>query len=808
MRMGQLRFALRMMGKSPGFTLVAVLTLALGIGGNTAVFSVVNALLLRSLPLAEPDRLVSIARSNPQRGAARGSFSLAAYETIRDRNRSFFGITAFCSESFTLNGGGEPEQLVAVRVSPNFLDVLQTKPLLGRGFLPEEGEPGGKLVVLIGSRLWQRRFSSDPNIAGKPITLSSTVYTIIGVMPPQFPFPNTGIDVWATRLMAFSLFQPYQIQHGAGYLTAIARLKAGSSTQQAEAELAVLYRQYLQEHPANPDADPNGRFDVDSLQEILVTSIRPTLLVLSGAIGFVLLIACANVASLLLARATGRAKEIAMRAALGASRGTLIRQLLAESLSLAALGGAVGILLANWGLSWLVTSSADSLPGFRPIRLDLQVLAFTLGISLLTGVAFGLMPALQISRPDLNSILRDSGWGTTGGGSRHRVRSVLVAGQMALSIVLLIGAGLLIESFLRLQSVNPGFDPHHVLTMRLTLPPAKYSDDGRKSRFFRDVVGRLENLPGVASATAALNMPHAANLYAPVLAEGQPNVPLAQRPLAQWNSTTPAYFKTVGIPLVHGRDFTWADDEHAPKAVIVSDSMARRFWPGGNALGQHLTFGRDQLPGEIVGIVGDVKNQGLEADSIMVFYTPYPQRTWNGMTIAIRAKGDPRLLAKSAHEQLLAVDLDQPVTSIETLEDSLASTLTQRRQTMYLLAGFAAIALLLAVVGLYGVMAYSVAQRTTEIGIRQAIGAQRGDILRMVMGQGLRLGLVGIGVGVLAAIALTRLISGMLYRVSATDPLTFAGISILFLVVALAASFVPAFRATRVDPLEALRGAG
>jgi putative ABC transport system permease protein len=372
----------------------------------------------------------------------------------------------------------------------------------------------------------------------------------------------------------------------------------------------------------------------------------------------------------------------------------------------------------------------------------------------------------------------------------------------------LIGAGLLIESFLRLQTVNPGFDAHQVLTMRLTLPPAKYPDDGRKARFFRDVIGRIENLPGVTSATAALSMPHAVNVYAPVLAEGQPIVLLGQRPLAQWNSVTPGYFKTVGIPLLHGRDINWADDEHAPRVVIVSDSMARRFWPGRNPLGQHLAYGRDQLPGEVVGIVGDVKNEGLEADSVMVFYTPYPQRTWTGMTIAIRAAGDPHLLARTAHAQVLALDRDQPVTNIETLEESLASTLERRRQTMYLLAAFAAIALLLAVVGLYGVMAYSVAQRTTEIGIRQAIGAQRGDILRLVLGQGLRLGLAGIGIGVLAAMALTRLISGMLYRVSATDPLTFAGISILFLGVALAASYVPAYRATRVDPLEALRGTG
>ena len=519
-----------------------------------------------------------------------------------------------------------------------------------------------------------------------------------------------------------------------------------------------------------------------------------------------LLLPCSNFASLMLPRATGRAKESAMRAALGASRYQLIRQLLLESLLLAAAGAALGILLAHWGVAWLIQAdSMRNLAGFGAIRVDLPVLAFTVLLSLATAMAFGLMPALQVSRPNLSGILRDSGWGTTGGAGRQHTRSLLVAGQMALSIVLLIAAGLLIESLQQLQNVNPGFDRRHGLTARVALPPAKYPDTARRSGFLREVVQRLETLPGVTSATAALSLPLTGNVLSPVLADGQPLVPPGQRPLAGWNSITPGFFKTLGIPLLRGRDFTWGDDEKAPRVVIVSESLARRFWPNENPLGKHCTFTRFQTPFEIVGVVGDTKSRGLDADPGMLMYTPYPQWTWTSMSLTIRTAGDPRQLSKGLGAQVLAVDKDQPVTGIQTLEEQIGNVLLERRQTMYLIAGFAGVALLLAVIGLYGVMAYSVAQRTTEIGIRQAIGAERADILRMVMGQGLRLSLAGIGLGAAASLALTRLISKMLFRVSATDPLTFAAIALLFLLVALAAAYIPAWRATRVDPLEALR---
>jgi len=803
-----LRYAIRLLRKSPGFTVVAVLTLALGIGANTAIFSVVNALLLRPLPLHAPERLLSITGSKPQQGGAVFPFSLIAYETIRDRNRSFSGVTAFCGEGLTLTGAGEPEQLTAARVSPEFFDVLETQPVLGRAFLPAEGEPGGKPVVLISHRLWQRRFASDPAILGKPINLGQEVYTIMGVAPPEFPFPYDGTDLWLTKLAGYTGLQKEQIRNGAGYLTAIARMKPGVNAAQAAAEVKVLGRQYRQEHPGNPDADPFSNMESAPLQESLVTGIKPTLLILSGAVGFVLLIACANVACLMLARATGRAKEIALRAALGARRGDLIRQLLSESLLLAGAGASLGVLCARWAVSLLANSTDANLPGFQPIRVDLPVLAFTLAVSLLTGVAFGLMPALEVSRPDLNAVLRDGGWGTTGGARRQLTRSLLVAGQMALSIVLLIGAGLLIESFRQLQAIHLGFDPHHGLTMGVSLPPARYPDDARRAQFIRQVLDRLAGVPGVSSAAASVGLPLAIGVVAPYLAEGEPVVPISRRPLAVWSAITPDYFQTLGIPLIRGRAFSWADDEKAPGRVIVSESLARRYWPNEDPVGKHIKYARREVLAEIVGVAGDVKGQSLEADAGPVFYTPYPQFAWPNVSITIRVAGlgsDAGRFSNPARAQVLAVDRDLPVVNIRTLEDLEGRALAQRRQTMYVIAGFAGVALLLAVIGLYGVMAYAVAQRTTEIGIRQAIGAQRGDILRMVLGQGLRLSLVGVGAGTLAAIGLTRLIANMLYHVSATDPLTFAGIAMLFLAVALAASCVPAWRATRVDPLEALR---
>jgi predicted permease len=804
--LSELRYAVRVLRQNPGFTVVAMLTLALGIGANTAIFSVVNALLLRSLPLPQPDHLVFVSESNREKNISGGPFSASAYETLRDGNRSYSEIAALTGEGFTLTGAGDAEQLPGARVSPNFFDVLAARPLLGRGFRSDEGDNGSRAVALISYSLWSRRFSADPSILGKPVTLNQEVYSVIGVLPPGFPFPFPENDIWVSQIRNYGSLQPEQIRAGAGYLTAIARLRPGVSLSQAEAEAAVLIQQYRQAHPNAPDADPQRRMDVVGLQESLVAGIRSTLLILMGAVGLVLLIACANVASLMLARATSRAREIAIRVAMGAGRATVVRQLLTESLLLAGSAAVVGALLAKWGVAWLVKMDAgDNLPGFSPIGVDVRVLAFTLSVSVLAGIAFGLAPAVQSSRPDLNAVLRDSGWGTTGGARRHRVRGILVAGQMALSMVLLIGATLLVESFRNLQHVNPGFDPHHTLTMNVSLPPAKYPDGTRRAEFFRDVVQRLAALPGVRSATASLARPIGFLILSPILADGQPLVPPGQRPLAVWNGVTPGYFRTFGIPLLRGRDFTWADDEKAPRVIVVSQSLANRFWPNQNPLGKHLTFTRFQVPFEIVGVAGDTRTNGLQADPGMVLFTSYAQWTFPKMAVSLRTEGDPRQLSKAAAAQVLAIDRDQPVTGIRTVDDLLDTVLSQSRQTMYLIAGFAAVALLLALMGLYGAMAYSVAQRTVEIGIRQAVGARPADIVRLIVLQAVRLAAAGIAAGILAAIALTRLISTLLFHVNPADPLAFASLAVLFLAVALAASLAPAWQATRVDPLEALR---
>jgi predicted permease len=795
-----------MMRKSPGFTAVAVGTLALGIGANSAIFSVVNSLILQPLPVRDPEKIVVVQASSAARGIQGYSLSLHSYETMRDGSRLLTGLAAWAGDSLTLTGETEPEALSAARVSPNFFDVLGTRPVLGRGFSAAEGEHGAPPVALISYRLWQRRFAASQGVIGETVTLDRERYTIIGVLSAEYPFPVPNVDVWVSRLSRYPGLQPEQIENGAGFLQLIGRVAPGSTIAQATQELQPLHEQYKREHPRAPDGMPDSRMDLRPLQESITANIRPTLGILTGAVGFVLLIACANVAGLMMARATARAKEMAMRAALGASRAQLVWQLLSESLLLSAVGAAIGVMLAKWGVLWLVKADAgNNLPGFQPIGVDLAVLGFTAAVSVASGAAFGLVPAMQSSRPDLNSILRDAGWGNTGG-RRHRLRSALVIAQIGLSVVLLIGAGLLLESFRQVQNLQLGFEPSRTLVAQVSLPPAKYPDDTRRAAFARELVHSLETTPGVRTASLAQSAPIGALIMSPLLAEGQGFVPLGQRPVARWNMASPGYFGAYGIPLLSGRDFTWKDDEHAPRVLIVNQALAKRFWPNESALGKHITFTRLQVPFEIVGVVGDTRSGNLEREPQMTMFTAYAQWTRASATVAIRvAGGNPAALAKVLAARVAAVDRDLPLTGVQTLEDSVENAMARRKQTMYLVAGFAALALVLAVIGLYGVMAFSVAQRTAEIGIRQAIGARRGDILWMVMAQGLRLSVIGIVAGTLAAAALTRLMAPMLFHVSATDPSTFAAIAAVFIVVALAASYVPAWRAMRIDPVLALR---
>jgi putative ABC transport system permease protein len=801
-----MRYALRMMWKSPAFTAVAVVTLALGIGANTAIFSVVNALLLHPLPIADPARIVTVTASSAARGVRDYNLSLTSYETLRDQSHLLSGVAAFCGDSLTFTGGEFPEHLATARVSPNFFDLMGTRPMLGRGFDATEGTAGGAPVALIGYSFWQRRFAGDRGIVGRTIPLDRESYTVIGVLPPEYPFPFPGIDVWITRLSKYGGLQPEQIVQGAGFLRPLGRLAPGATMAAAAEEVQAIHVRYKQENPRAPDGNTDSRLSLTPLQESITQSIRPTLTILTGAVGLVLLIACANVAALFLARATARANEIVLRAALGASRRQLVSQLLWESLLLSAAGALLGVALASWGVEQLVKADAgNNLPGFQPIGVDLTVLAFTAVTALITGAVFGLIPALQVSRPDLNGILRDAGRGSVGGGPRRRLRSVLVTAQIGLSIVLLIGAGLLIESFRQVRNLKLGFDPTHTLTARLTLPPGRYPDGPRRKDFVHEVARRLEGEPGVSAVAISQSVPMTSSVLSPVLAEGQPFVPVGQRPLAQWNGAAPGYFRTVGIPLATGRDFTWADDEKAPRVVIVNQALAHRFWPGENPLGKHVTFTRFQAPFEVVGVVGDTRSGSLEAAPRMAIYSSYGQWTWQRLSLTLRTPGNPMALSRTLAAQVAAVDRDLAVTDVQPMEDVVADAMLQRRETMYLIAGFAALALVLAVIGLYGVMAYSVAQRTAEIGIRQAIGARRADILRMVIGQGLRLSLAGVVLGALAAVLLTRLMERMLFQVSATDPGTFVAIAGIFLVVGLAASFVPAWRATRIGPLDALR---
>lgn len=795
-------FAFRLLRGSPGFTTVAILTLALGIGANTAIFTVVNAVLLQPLPLQSPERLVFLIAS---RAESRYPFSVPAYESLRDRNHSFSSVTAFCEQGLTLTGLGEPERLEAALVSASFFGTLESQPLLGRAFLPGEDQPGAKPVVLISHSLWQRRFAADRGVLGKTLTLDGNIATIIGVMPPAYGFPFRGTDVWVPGLAWYSGLQPEQVRNGAGFLNGIGRLRPGVDLRQAQSEAVAVFHDYRREHPGNPDAAAQGRMEVVPLQEQMVTELRPALWTLSVAVGLVLLIACGNVAGLLLARAAGRGKEIGLRAALGAGRSTLIRQLLSETVLLFFAGAVAGILLATWSTPAMVRAFGLDGPGALPIRVDLAALVFTIGVTLLTAIVFGLAPALQFSKPDLNALLREGSWGSTPGGGRHRSRAMLVGAQMALSLVLLIGAGLLLESFRHVQAVPIGFDSHNGLTVNLSLPPSRYAGEAQRAQFVRDLLSRVEQVPGVRSASMSLALPLEASVMAPFLVDGQAAVPMGQRPLAAWNAVTPGYFLTLGIPIRQGRDFGATDDAAAPPRVIVSESLARRFWPGQNVIGKHLRYARREIDAEVVGVAADVKTRGLEAGSDWVFYTPYPQFAWPNLSLTVRTASDPLRALHAVRAQVYAADPDLPVNRPRTLAALVGEALERRRQTMILAGGFAVLAMVLTMVGLYGVVAYSVTQRTAEIGIRQALGAQRRDILRLVLGQALRLTAAGVAVGALLALFASRLLATMLFGIGGRDPVTFVGVSLLFVVVSLIAGYVPARRATRIDPASALR---
>jgi predicted permease len=798
-----LRFAARVLLKNPGFTAVAVVALALGIGANSAIFSVVNTVLLRPLPYKNPERVVMVFEDNSKLGYPRDTPAPANYIDWRDQNKVFGAMAAMAEVSLNLTGEGEPERLDGHRVSATLFPVLGVDPQLGRWFSAEEDQPGQNRVVILSHALWQRRFAGDPGVVGKTITLNGAGFQVVGVMPASFQFPSHEDQFW----MPIAFTQQQAARRGSHYLDVVARLKDGVTLEQARAEMTTIAGRLQQQYPqSNTDVGAT----VVPLQEQLVGNIKPALLVLLGAVGFVLLVACANVANLLLARAAARQKEIATRIALGASRARLIRQFLTESVLLASLGGMVGLLLSVWGVRVLKAFIPDTISQAKEISIDVKVLVFTLLVSLLTGLFFGLAPALQATKFNLNETLKDGGRDSAASSRGNRVRAALVVAEVAISLVLLVGAGLLINSFMRLRSVDPGFRPENLLTMSVVLTPLKYPDMAHRSAFYTEMLRRVEAVPGVRSATVASQIPLTQQGDSSgLLFEGRPDPPAGQMNLAAIRVVAPLYFQTMNIRLLRGRAFTDQDRADSPNVGVISETMAHRYWPGEDPLNKRFSFGKPESDADmvtVVGIVNDVRQFGLDKDVKPQVYMSYQQMDgFLPRYLIVSTSVEPRSVASSVRGAVWEVDRDQPVSDISMMEDVLSESLARQRFSTILLGVFGAVALMLAAVGIYGVMSYSVAQRTREIGIRMALGARPQDVLKLAVGQGLKLVLIGVAIGAVAALALTRVMASLLYGVSPTDPVTFVTISLVLVGVALLASFVPARRATKVDPLIALR---
>jgi putative ABC transport system permease protein len=797
-----LRYGIRVLLKSPGVTLIALLALALGIGANTAIFSVVNAVLLRPLPYDQPEQLVVVWRTTPKRGIVQGSSSYLNFADYRAQNSSFASLAAYNSISSALAGRETPEQIQGIRASADFFNVLGTSPLLGRTFAPDDERAGGAPGVVISYGMWQRRFGSDPSIIGRQIMLDGRSKSIIGVMPAgfQFQFVNDPPEFWEPMTPDDELNK----QRGANYLQVLGRLKAGVALEQAEAEMKGIAGRLEQQYP---DANAGRSVRLISAHEDMVGELRPTLLVLLGAVALVLLIACANVANLLLARAAGRGREIAVRVALGASRWRIVRQLLTESVLLSAVGGALGLLLAIWGIDLLSAVVPADIPRFTETNLDLTVLSFTLGATVLTGLIFGLAPALSASKLDLNEALKEGGRSATEGRARNRLRSLLIVSEVALSLVLLVGAGLLIKSFIRLRNIDPGFDARGVLTTSLSMPSIKYKEDEQITRFVEQTLAGIARIQNVEAVGAGMPLPFSGNaMNISFTVDGQPELAAGEQPISGARIITPDYLRAMGIPVIRGRAFTAQDKADAPKVILINETLARKHFPGEDAIGRRLNLGLNDINGEIVGIVGDVRSSSLSKEAGPEFYVPFEQVPFSDVSLVVRTRlDDPAQVASALRAAVQEVDKDQPLYEVRTMNSLIANSVARQRFSMTLLALFAAFALLLACVGIFSVMSYFITQRTHEIGIRMALGAQTRDVHRMILGRGMTLTLVGIGIGLAASFALTRVMRGLLFGVTATDPLTFTGVSLLLACVALLACYIPARRAARVDPMVALR---
>jgi putative ABC transport system permease protein len=803
------RYGIRMLAKTPGFTAAAVLTLALGIGANTAIFSMVYGVLVQRLPFKDPGRLYTLWERNLKMGYEQNPPAAANFRDWRDRNHVFEQMAAFdSSRTFNLAGAGNPERVDGAAVSPGLFELLAVEPIWGRTFSNGEDQPGRDGVVMLSYGLWQRRFNADRAVVGRPITVDGRSCMVIGVMPPGFQFPgSTGTILNIFTAPPAKLWVPLALtpqawsQRSSHFLQVIARLKPGVTLGHAQAEMDSIEQQLVRAYPRDYIGSD---VKLVSLHAQVVGSYRPALLVLLGAVALVLLIGCANVANLLLARAVGRQREVAIRAALGAGRFRLVQQLITESLVLAVVGGALGVLLAGWGVSLLKVILPDNFPNPDAIRINAPVLLFTTLVSLATGLIFGLAPALQTSRTLLADSLRESERG--GESLRHnRLRSVLVVSEIALAMILLMGTGLMLRSFVHLQEVKPGFKPDHLLTMEISLPEAKYPDP-QKSAFFARLLERVRHLPGVQSAGAIGHLPLSGDIESYAMwVEGRAPLP-NEYANPDCHVVEPGYFQAMRIPLVAGRYFDERDDAQSPHALIINEVVARNVFPNENPLGKRLRMGFNGFTGAIVGVVGNTKDLTLDSASSEEVYTPFSQApSWNSMTLTIRTTSPPLALAGPVRQLVLGIDRDQPVSKVRTMDEVVGASVAAPRFRTLLLALFGLTALLLAGLGIYGVMSYTVSQRTREIGIRMALGAEQPEVIKLVLRHGLALTLAGLGTGLVGALALTHLLSTMLYEVRPTDPLTFAGVTLVLTASALLANYIPARRATKVDPMEALR---
>lgn len=797
-----LKYGLRMLWKNPGYTLIAVLTLALGIGANTAVFSVVNALLLRPLPYPNFERIAYVWSSN-ERASEEASLSPHNFTDLRTRSQSFDGYFAFRYTSYALTGDGMPESLNAVVASADFGRVMGVAPAQGRVFTAEDDVPGKNRVVLISYGLWQRRFAGKP-IVGETIQLNGEAHTVIGVMPQQFAFPNPGIEVWAPIALDLSKYQ-----RGTSFLQSVARLKPGVTVPQAQAESLSIAQQLARENTFR-----DFGFKVEPLREQMMGKIEKPLWILFGAVMLVLLIACVNVASLLLGRATVRWKEISVRAALGASRWNLIRLLLTESLLLGLLGGLFGLLLAAFGIEWLVKINPDALLSPKTISIDRFVVAFTMLASIITGAVFGMIPAWQMTKTNLSQAMRDTSRSTSGAGRLKLIRSGLVVFEIGLSLVLLVSSGLLLKSFWKLLQVNPGFRAENVVSCQISLPRAKYADEWQQAEFFRRAVESVRALPGVETAAAVTNVPFGNGRGSTSFEiDGHPTPPNTDGPVADNHEISPDYFRAMGIGVKAGRDFTEADDRTRPGVAIINERAAQLYWPGENPIGKRLNMDTPEetkLYGkgvwrEIVGVIGNVKLLELNADFRPEIYTPMSQTPSANMALVVRGKASSESLINSIRQAVSGVDPNQPIRRAQLIETAISRSVAPQRFIAVLLAIFAGLAIILAMVGIYGVMSYAVAQRTQEIGVRMALGAGRMDVLRMILGDGMRLAGAGVALGLVGSLLITKVLASLLYGVSSTDVNTFAVVSLLLIAVALIACYFPARRATKVDPMVALR---